>query len=137
MHVSATVATPIATPSDVKVTTVISPTPVTTTNTVLTVDDDGSIINGKEETLFVLTKNTTRQQLEELTKQMKEKGFDLSFKDIKYNDDGKLASISGTIKSKDVTGSFAVAAFNKVVVSVITDGDHTYLRVEEVVKRVI
>jgi bla regulator protein blaR1 len=137
VSVSATVATPIATPSDVKVTTVISPTPVTTTNTVLTVDDDGSIINGKEETLFVLTKNTTRQQLEELTKQMKEKGFDLSFKDIKYNDDGKLASISGTIKSKDVTGSFAVAAFNKVVVSVITDGDHTYLRVEEVVKRVI
>jgi hypothetical protein len=126
-----------ATPGEVNVAPVISPANVRSTPNILTVGEDGTIINAEEEPLFTITKNTTRQQLEELTRQMKEKGFDLNFKDIKYNDDGKLVSISGTIKSKDVTGSFAAAAFDKVVVSVITDGNHTYFRVDEKVKRVI
>jgi hypothetical protein len=136
---NASVSAPVVTPTDVTVATVIATTPVTANRPALTVGDYGGVANGDEETLFTITKNTTRQQLEELTKQMKEKGFDLNFKEANYNDEGKLVSLTGIITSKDVTGRFhfAAASFNKLVVSTINDGSHIYFRVEEVVKRII
>jgi len=100
--------------------------------------DDGNLITVTPEVLFTITKSTTRQQLEELIKQMKEKGFDLNFKDVKYTD-GKLVSISGTIQSMDASGVFVAVSFSKLVVSVIKDGSRIYFRVDEqhAVKRVI
>ena len=99
--------------------------------------EDGNLIAVTPEVLFTITKNTTQQQLDELKKQMKEKGFDLNFKETKYNSQGKLISIAGTIQSKDATGRFSSSTFNKVIVSVLIDGNHTYFRIDDVQKRVI
>jgi hypothetical protein len=94
----------------------------------LIVDDNGYIINGKEDILVTITKKTTPNQLEELKKQMKEKGIELKYENVDYND-GILVSISGTMKSKDVHGNFVATDFNKVTLSVVSNEDRTYFKV--------
>jgi beta-lactamase regulating signal transducer with metallopeptidase domain len=103
------------------------------------VDANGYALTGNEEILFTMTKNSTRQQLEDLKNQMKEKGFSLNFIETKYGNDGKLISITGTIESRDATGKFAATTFSKIIVYVIHHADHTYFRIDEqqAVKRVI
>ena len=98
--------------------------------------EDGNLIAIAPEVLFTITRNTTQQQLDELKKQMKEKGYDLDFKDVKFND-GKLVSISGTIQSVDASGVFVAVSFSKLVVSVIKDGSRIHFRVDEMKKQVI
>jgi BlaR1 peptidase M56 len=122
--------------ADVPATTVVAPTALSKTAVAIS-GEDGNLIAITPEVLFAITRNTTQQQLEDLRKQMKEKGFELGFNDIKYNAQGKLVSIAGTIESKDATARFASSTLNKLIVSVINDGNHIYFRIDEVQKHVI
>ena len=94
------------------------------------IDPYGHTITGKEEILVTITRKTTADQLEEFKKQMKEKGIELTFDDIDF-DNGKLVSISGTMKSKDgkSKSTFSVTDFHKVNLASIKNGDKTYFKV--------
>ncbi len=59
---------------------------------------------------------------------MKEKGIELKFDNIEY-DNGNLISISGTMKSKDGHSSFSATDFNKLMLAMIRDDDRTYFKV--------
>jgi Antirepressor regulating drug resistance, predicted signal transduction N-terminal membrane component len=128
---------PVTTSANGRVATVVAPVVETVGTPVI--NENAIIMSGDEKVLFTITKNTTRQQLDELKYQMKEKGFNLNFTEIKYDNDGKLVSITGTVESKDATGKFVATAFSKLIVYVINDGDHTYFIIDEqrAVKRVI
>jgi hypothetical protein len=119
-------------------TAVIAPASVATSETAVAISgDDGNLIAVTPKVLFTLSKSTTREQLEEVKKQMKGKGFDLNFQETKYNADGKLVSVSGSIESKDAKAKFVSSTFNKLIVSVINDGNRTYFRIDEVENHVI
>jgi len=120
-------------------TTVIAPVAVSVGEGVTVTADDADAMTGHEEVLLTITKKTTRQQLDEFKKQMKEKGFELNFKEIHYDDNGQLASIGGTMESKDKACSFAATAFSKIIISIVGDGDRSYFKVDEKrpVKKVI
>jgi hypothetical protein len=103
--------------------------PVISTNVAAVVGDAVYSNSGQEEILMVITRSTTRQQLEELKKQMREKEIDLRFDDIQYGADGKLVRIVGTLKSKDASGNFSASSFNKLILSMAKDGDQIHFRV--------
>ena len=85
-------------------------------------------ITGKEDILITITKNTTREQLEDFKKQMKEKDIELTYDNIEYSN-GELVSISGTMKSKDGHANFVATDFNKLVLATIKKGERTYFKV--------
>jgi beta-lactamase regulating signal transducer with metallopeptidase domain len=107
---------------------VIAPTRIAGEAGVTFLNGEGKVISGEEEILVTITKKTTQQQLEGLVKQMKEKGVEIKFDNIDYND-GILVGISGTIKFKDSNGSFSATDFNKLILSTIKDGEHFYFKV--------
>jgi beta-lactamase regulating signal transducer with metallopeptidase domain len=117
-------------------TTVIAPV-AATSRAVMIADDNGYTITGQEEVLITITKHTTRQQLDEFKKQMKEKGIELSFDEIEYDDNGVLIRLRGMVKSKDNNSSFSASGFNKLILSMITDGDHFYFRVRTTNNKVV
>ena len=128
VSISNTVAT-TAIGSDAGVTVIATGRP-TISNSVGAVVGEADYSNrGQEEILVVITRNTTREQLEEFKKQMKEKDVDLRFDDIKYGEDGKLVRIAGTMKSKNGSNNFSATSFNKLILSMIKDGDQIYFRV--------
>ena len=85
--------------------------------------------SGQEEILVVITRSTTRQQLEEFKKEMKEKEIELRFDDIEYGSDGKLVRITGTVKSKNASGNFSASSFNKLILSMTKDGEQIHFRI--------
>ena len=87
--------------------------------------------------LVTITNRTTRQQLDEFKKQLKDKGFDLDYKKIEYNTKGVLTYIDGTIDSKSGHSSFVAVDFEKLVLSMITDGSRIYFKVRVKDKEVI
>lgn len=99
--------------------------------TVAIADEAGGRIVGDEEVLVTITKNTNREQLDEIKRKMKEKGFEVNFKEIKYDNEGKLTSISGTLESKDVNANFVAIDFDKLILSKVSDGEHIYFRIYE------
>ncbi len=114
-------------------TTVIAP--VAPTKGVTVVDDNGYTITGDEEVLVTITKNTTARQLEDLKKQMKDKGYELSFDMPTYNNDGILTHISGAIKSRDGQSDFSASDFEKLILAKVMFNYHTYLRIEIIDKK--
>ena len=138
--VAGTTIVSAATPdiADVAVATTVAPLAVSGVPFAIA-DQDPNIIIGDQEVLFSITKNTTRTELDDLKKEMKEKGYELSFDEINYNDNGKLISISGTMESKDATNKFSATGFSKIVVSVVNEGGHTFFRIDDqrAAKRVI
>jgi hypothetical protein len=110
-------------------------TPVAPTKGVTVVDDNGYTITGDEEVLVTITKNTTTRQLEDLKKQMKDKGYELSFDTPTYNNDGILTHISGTIKSRDGQSDFSASDFEKLILAKVRVNYRTYLRVNIVDKK--
>lgn len=108
--------------------TVIAPMGVIAGQGVTIVDEFGATITGKEDVLITITSMTTREQLEDFKKQMEVKGIELNFDNIDYND-GKLVSISGTMKSADGKSNFVATDFSKVILSMIKDGERTYFKV--------
>lgn len=86
-------------------------------------------IPGYADILVTITKNTSRQQLDEFAKQMKAKNVDLSFDEIEYDEKGILVKISGKMKSKDGNSNFVAVEFNKLELAMIRNGDKTHFRV--------
>jgi hypothetical protein len=109
--------------------TVIAPMAPVIAGNVMLADSEVEVANGEEDVLITITKNTTRQQLEELKKQMKEKDIELSFEDMEYNEKGELTMISGTIKSKDGKSIFVVSDFNKLILTMVRSGNKKYFKV--------
>ncbi len=112
--------------------TVIAPmSPLASTGVnVLPVDPNGNTITGEEDILATITRKTTSAELEEIKKQMKEKGIELKFDDVQYEND-KLVSISGTMKSKDGHSNFSASDFSKLVLAMIRYEDNrTYFKVK-------
>jgi beta-lactamase regulating signal transducer with metallopeptidase domain len=95
----------------------------------LVVDPEGAIITGKEDVLVTITRNTTREQLEDYKKQMKAKGVDLTYDEIEYNEKGKLVSISGHMKSNMGNSNFVASDFSTLVLAVVKSGDRNYFKV--------
>ena len=124
------------TPTTVKSTAIVSP--VAPTDVVAVVDNYGYAITGKEDVLVTITRNTTREQLEEFKKQVKEKGIELSFDNTTFNSKGILTHISGTIKSADgkSKNNFSATDFKELILAAIKDGERIYLKVS-VNKRVV
>jgi hypothetical protein len=91
-------------------------------------DDYSYRITGKEDILITITKNTTKEQLEDFKRQMKEKEIELTYDNIDYNN-GILVSISGTMRSKDGHSNFVASDFNKLCLAMIKKGDRTYFKV--------
>jgi hypothetical protein len=104
--------------------------------TVTFLDDNGNLTHAEEEILLTITKKTTRQQLDDFIDKMKEKGIELKFDNIDYDND-KLVHISGSAKFKNSNNSFSVTDFNKVVLSRVKDNDRIYLKVDVIERQVI
>lgn len=109
--------------------TVIAPMAASSGNGVTIVDDFGYTITGKEDIILTITKNTTREELEKFKLQMKEKGIDLTYDEIEYNEKGKLVVLTGHIKSNDGTSNFVATDFEKLVLAMIKKGTKTYFKV--------
>ena len=94
------------------------------------IDLSRSAIALDEEILVTISKNSTRQQLEDFKQQAKQKGGELTFEDVVYNDKGILTNISGTITSKDGRSNFSASDFENLILLLIRDGDSTYFKVK-------
>ena len=138
VQLSKNIVAPVTLANAVKGTTVIAPmNPVATGEEVSVIDEENVIINGKEEILVTITSRTTRLQLDEFKKQLKEKGFDLDFKKVEYNTKGILTYIDGTIDSKSGHSNFVAVDFEKLILSMITDGNRVYFKARVKEKEVI
>jgi hypothetical protein len=117
-------------------TTVVKPAYVTESS-VLIIDDQG--YTGNEDVLVTITRNTTATQLEDFKKQMKVKGYELTFDQTTYNNKGLLTHISGAIKSSDGHSEFSASDFDKLILVTIKKGARTYFKVsiKDLGKRVI
>jgi len=134
-NLSAIAVTPAAIRSSVPGTTVIAP--MAATEGVTIIDDYGYRITGNEDILVTITKNTTRQQLDDFIKQMKAKDIELSYDNIEYNSKGQLIAISGTMKSKDGRSNFVASDFEKLILAMIRKGEKTWFKVSVKDKEVI
>ena len=92
-------------------------------------DDYGHTITGKEDILVTITRNTSRQQLEEFILRMKEKDIDLSYDEIEYNEKGMLVKLTGTMQSQDSRSNFVAVDFNTLFLAMIKKGEKTYFKV--------
>ncbi|MEO6612928.1 MAG: M56 family metallopeptidase [Chitinophagaceae bacterium] len=92
-------------------------------------DDYSYAITGKEDIVITITNKTTRQELENFKVQMKEKGVELDFDEVEYNDKGILVSINGTMTSGDSRSKFVATDFYKLVLAMIRKGDRVYFKV--------
>ena len=111
-------------------------TPVSSPRGVAVIDDKGYAITGDEDVLVTITRNTTATQLEDLKKQMREKGYEIKFDKTTYNDKGILTHISGTIKSEHgQDGNFSATDFEKLILAEVRENYRTYLRIEIVDKK--
>jgi hypothetical protein len=113
--------------------------PKVSTNSVAVVGQDAIAISGNEdvlvtneEVLVTITRTTSAQQLEDLRKQMKERGFDLSFDKTTYNSKGILTYISGTIKSDDGHSNFSASDFDKLILATVKEDNKIHFRVDVV-----
>jgi len=116
-------------------TTIIATPEVGITSEVNVVGVDGVAVNGKEEVLITISKSTSRQQLDEYRKQMKEQNMELKYDEIKYDDNGVLVRLSGTMEAKEVNGRFSGSDFDNIIISMIKNGDRSYFKVNVVVKK--
>jgi len=115
-------------------TTIVSP--VASAESVTVVDDSGYAITADKNVLVTITKNTTAAQLEDLKRQMKEKGYELTFDKTTYNEKGTLTHISGTIKSQhEQNGNFSATDFEKLIVAEVKENYRILLRIEIVDKK--
>jgi hypothetical protein len=93
------------------------------------VDDNGSVITGDEEVLVTITKNTTSQQLEDLKKQMKQRGYEVRIDKTTYSGKGILTHISGTISSHDGHSDFSASGFEQLILATIKSDDGTHFKI--------
>jgi len=84
---------------------------------------------GPDDFQFQIYKSTSREELNQMIMQAKEKGATLTFDEIKYNEKKQLISLSGTYKNKDDQGSFKASGFQRVILTMVKkDGrSHFYI----------
>jgi hypothetical protein len=116
-----------ATAVKTSIATAISSAPPAKSVTV--VDDNGSVITGDEEVLVTITKNTTSQQLEDLKKQMKQRGYEVRIDKTTYSGKGILTHISGTISSHDGHSDFSASGFEQLILATIKSDDGTHFKI--------
>lgn len=103
---------------------------------VIMIDKNSYVINGEEDVLVTITHKTTRQELDQFIQQMKNKGVALSFDEIKYDEKGNLALLTGHMRSADGHSNFNAFDFSKLILAMVKDGDHTYFKVSVTDKKV-
>ena len=121
--------TNVSTVTHVSGQTVIAPIATTNAEAVTIANNYNYNIAGKEDILVTITKYTSRQQLDEFKKQMKEKEIELNYEDIDYNDKGILTHISGTMQSKNANSNFSATGFEKLILSMIRNNENIYFKV--------
>ncbi|MBC7949766.1 MAG: hypothetical protein H7Y42_17910 [Chitinophagaceae bacterium] len=107
---------------------VLAPTRAVGAKGVAVVDNNGHVITGEEDIVVTITKNTTIQQLEEIKKQMKAKGVELTFDKTEFQK-GVLLHISGSMTLGDSKSIFSATEFRKLVLAMIKDGERIYFKV--------
>lgn len=116
----------------------IAATPTVAVNPIrtVTVVDDGEPVIAPEDVLATITKKTTASELEDFQKQLKEKGYQLSFDKTTYSEQGTLTHVSGSIKSPDgKTGNFSATDFERVTFARVKYNNGSYLRIDVVDKK--
>ena len=93
------------------------------------VDEAGDLMTGDESIVITITKNTTRQELDEFVKQMKTKGVEMSYDEIEYDSKGILVNISGNLKSKTSHSNFVGQGFSKLILALMKKGEKTWFKV--------
>jgi len=92
------------------------------------IDDRGHMITGGEDVIITISNTTTREQLDQLVLQMKEKGIELKFENVNYND-GKITSISGSMKKKESNSNFTLTDFKQFTLAAIEKDGKVWLKV--------
>jgi hypothetical protein len=116
-----------ATAVKTSIATAISSAPPAKSVTV--VDDNGYPVIGNEDVLLTITKNTTSQQLEDLKKELKQKGYELRIDKTTYSGKGILTHISGTISSHDGHSDFSASGFEQLILATIKSDDGTHFKI--------
>jgi hypothetical protein len=92
-------------------------------------DEAGNVMTGDEAIVITITKNTSRQELDEFVKQMKAKGVEMTYDEIEYDSNGILVNISGSLKSKTGHSNFVGQGFGKLVFALLKKGEKTWFKV--------
>jgi beta-lactamase regulating signal transducer with metallopeptidase domain len=92
-------------------------------------DEAGNVMTGDEAMIITITKNTSRQELDEFVKQMKAKAVEMSYDVIEYDSNGNLVNISGNLKSKTGHSNFVGHSFSKLVLALMKKGEKTWFKV--------
>lgn len=108
--------------------TAVSPAPASASSGVNVIGPGSHIINGSEDIIITITSATTKEQLDVMIEQMKAKGVDLRFENMDFND-GKLISLSGTMKRKDSRSNFSVTDFQKLTLAMTEIDGKVYFKV--------
>jgi hypothetical protein len=71
----------------------------------------------QEKTEILITRNTTQQELEQMIKELEDKGIDLKVAEVKYTRKGRVQSISGEVHFNDGhSGSFEAQRFKSILI---------------------
>lgn len=120
--------------SDEGIVSVSSTTPLPGLATAV-LDPYSYVINGKEDIIITITKNTTQQELEKFVQDMKAKGVELEY-EAAY-DKGILTEIIGRMTSGDSHSNFNAYDFAKLILAMVKKGDRVYFKVSVKEKEVI
>ncbi|MFN8290896.1 MAG: carboxypeptidase-like regulatory domain-containing protein, partial [Chitinophagaceae bacterium] len=96
---------------------------------VLIQDDKMDFTEADEVITITISKNDSREKLNEYVRYMKENGAELNFEDIAYNKKGELTRISGKIRSRINTSTFSGEDFSQVVLLMYRKGDKTWFNI--------
>ena len=107
--------------------TAITP-PASANGSLNVIDDRGNLITGDEDVIITITNTTSREQLDQLEQQMKEKGIELKFENVNYND-GKITSMSGYMKKKGSSSNFTLTDFKQFTLAAIEKDGKVWLKV--------
>ena len=100
-------------------------------------DKYGYQITGDEAIVLTITQKTTKAELENFKRQMKDKGVELIYEEVEYNDKGILVAIRGTMKSNGSKNNFSASGFRKLVLAMIKKGEKAVLKVNVVEEEII
>lgn len=84
------------------------------------------VTGGGGEELLVVKNSTTKQDIEQMKKDLESKGYEFTVQDASYSD-GKIVSIDGTIRKGNDWGNFKASHFKKFVVSYSTENKPRFL----------
>jgi hypothetical protein len=106
----------------------ISPSPAAAGAPVAVASSNGQLINGSEDIIVVIRATTTKSELNDLVEKMKEKGVELKFENVDFND-GKIVSLSGYMRKKDSRSNFTVTDFNALTLAMVEKDGKIWFKV--------